>query len=296
MNIGKAAGACRRNGGLTLLELLVVLVILAIMATLAVSALQPRVESARLQQTRTSLEEIAKAVAGARGSRQSDGSPLISGFVADVGRLPRWQATGGLLASRQQPAEPDGLRLRELWELESPLATEFPFQFRRGPTAPVDYSDIQIPCGWRGPYLQLAPGQDQLLDAWGRPFEPELSEQGSLEGLRTQPINQLEQPLEVHWRTALVSVTGTLNFGQSLPSDVRVVLLAPAAENSPATLEVVADEDEELTTFTFSRVPIGLRAICIDVNGQRALTKYIQVPHEGLTLLFDLSDRLPSEQ
>ena len=50
-----------------------------------------------------------------------------------------------------------------------------------------------------------------------------------------------------------------------------------------------ADEDKVDNTFTFSEVPVGLRAIVIQL-GARQVTRYIQVPHSGLSLAFDFSN------
>ena len=78
-----------KRTGLTLLELMVVLVILAIVATVAIQALQPQVDNQRFQSATTLLNQIELATTGPQEKYQVDGTPLINGFVADVGRLPR---------------------------------------------------------------------------------------------------------------------------------------------------------------------------------------------------------------
>ncbi len=270
--------------GLTLLELLVVLVILTIVATVAVNSLRPRVETQRFDQTRTLLGNIQESIVGSRLSRQTDGTPLISGFVADVGRFPR--PDSNLLNNGQ------GLELAELWSDEAELARVYPFQFRQGPSTPVDYSHIQIPCGWRGPYLQLPFGTDTVEDAWSRPLEFEFTSDGTIDCIVWEPIGDFDQELNCNLKTGKVIVSGTLNFGQSEPTQVEVVLLVPAPDSSLSELVVIADEDEQPGTFAFSDVPIGLRAICVRYE-QNMTTRYIHVPQQGLTMSIDLSTSNP---
>lgn len=276
------------RNALTLLELLVVLVILAIVATVAVNSLQPRVESARFQQTQVQIGNVQESILGPRNSRQSDGTPLISGFVADIGRSPVLQ--GNRLLSSEVV---EGTELSELWDQQTQLAQSFPFQFRAGPNTPVNYSDIQLPCGWRGPYLQLPMGISSLRDSWGRPFEVQSGMDRIVESIVWQPTASYDQPIVGDFSGGKVSVTGAINFGQADPSSFEVVMLVPAPETSRTELVVLADEDSNAATFTFSQVPIGLRAICVTAENQRLLTKYVNVPHQGLSLVFDLTQNVP---
>ena len=149
-----------QRSALTLLELMVVLVILAIVATVALQSLGPRVETERLSAASRLVEEIKGAVIGPVQKYQIDNTPLISGFVSDVGRYP--------LAQSNSVEEESPAILAELWDVETYLASQFPFQFREGPDQPIDYSNIRLPCGWRGPYLQLPIGQDNIVDPWGQ--------------------------------------------------------------------------------------------------------------------------------
>ncbi len=269
--------------GLTLLELLVVLVILAVVATVAVNSLQPQVETARFEQTRRLLDNIQNSVAGTRQMQQADGTPLISGFVADVGRLPKRETGVNPGVSLQDTNE---LELRELWDTQSVLARNYPFAFRAGPAQPVDYSSIQLPCGWRGPYLHLPLGYQSLRDPWGRSFNLQTDNDGQILAAGWEPMPPYESPLTRDLTIAKVSVTGTLNFGQSVPSIVDVVLLIPDPDSSLTELSVMADENPGLAQFLFSQVPIGLRALHIRYD-DRQLTKYIHVTHGGLSLAID---------
>jgi hypothetical protein len=256
-------------------------VILSVLATVAVNSLQPRVESARFEQTRKLMGTIQTAVAGPRDARQADGTPLISGFVADIGRLPR------VVAPRLSSSLP-GLELSELWDENSQLARNFPFQFRNGPASPVDYSDVRIPCGWRGPYLQLPPGDKRIRDAWGRPFELRLAADSVVEGLIWNPSGNFDSEMRCSLNTAKASVSGTLQFADSVPSSIEVVLLGPDPDTSLNELAVFADEDDDPRTFAFSDVAVGLRALHVRYD-DRQLIRYLQVSHPGLTLSLQLA-------
>jgi hypothetical protein len=131
-------------------------------------------------------------------------------------------------------------------------------------------------------------GQDHLTDSWARAFEVVADGNLQIEHVVWQPVGSYNQPIDCSLKDGKVSVTGTINFGTMVPSEVSVVLLAPDPEFSRSELAVKADEDSNTAIFSFTNVPIGMRAICVDVNGQRLLTKYVQVPHEGLSLVFDL--------
>ena len=280
--------------GLTLLELMVVLVILAIVATVAVQSLQPQVDQQRFESASRLLAEIKSATVGPAQKYQLDGTPLISGFVADVGRCPRMEnSPSNVDLSQIQPEI-----LNELWDAESELGTKYPFQFRPGPNQPVDYSSIRLPCGWRGPYLALPAGADSLKDPWGRPPEAALDADGEFCQLQiTIPLdsNQTEpQTISTELTTGRVEVTGKLLLDNPENTTTQVALLVPDPETSLTTLAVLDDEDQQPGSFRFANVPIGLRAIVADVNGQRK-TKYVQVTHEGIVVVFDFQTKTLDE-
>lgn len=268
----------RRLQALTLLELLAVLVILSVVATLAVHSLQPRVENARFEQARALLREIDAATAGPPRGQQADGTPLIQGFIADVGRPPMQSPT---------PATAGG-GLDELWNPQSKLALSFPFQFRAGPNQPVDYSDIRLPCGWRNPYLILSAGQREVLDPWARPLQVQTDARGTIVAIECLVPPPLDEPLRLDFASGIVSVAGTIGTSEPNPPTIDVVLLAPQPEQSTSVLSVINDEDPNPNAFRFSSVPIGLRAICVRAGGQRVV-KYVQIPRGGLTLTISLA-------
>ena len=150
------------HSGLTLLELLVVLTILVVLSTVAITSTSGVADQAHYEATQRTLQNISDAVLGPVNQRDADGSLLITGFVADMGRLP--QATAETTS--------DGgtvFTLKELWTNVNSLPAHTVLQA----VAPnVNDStladpDVYVLTGWRGPYLNLPPGNTVLRDGWG---------------------------------------------------------------------------------------------------------------------------------
>lgn len=272
--------------GLTLLELMVVLVILAIVATVAIESLQPQVDNQRFQTASRLLSAIQDATVGPQKRFQVDDTPLISGFIADIGRLPR-PASSSLDSSQSDMMD-------ELWDVESQLATQFPFQFRSGPNQPIDYSEVRLPCGWRGPYMQLPLGSRSIRDPWGRPPELISDANGHIQSVQiTIPINgEQTDPivLSADLTTGRVSVSGKILVDNPDDTAVRVAMLIPDPDTSLTSLAVLDDEDKQADSFLFHDVPVGLRAIAVESAGKITI-KYVQVPHGGVNVVIDLQTR-----
>lgn len=151
------------KNGFTLLELVVVLAILAVVTTLALRSLDHVQDQKRNEANRQGLEELRDAILGSPDDRAPDGSRTISGFVADMGRLP-------------QAVEHDGnLTLAALW-----VNPGTPFDVRpaiEDNGVPEGFEDPQVLVsgGWRGPYLHLPIGASEWLDGWGNPMFTRLS-------------------------------------------------------------------------------------------------------------------------
>ncbi len=139
------------SGGFTLLELVIVLAILAALTTVAVRSLDGVEDQSRYDATRRSLDNIQAAVLGAANERDADGSLLVTGFVADLGRLP--------YAVGNDPTT----QLQELWRNPNNVQA-----FAIG-AAPDDTAVI-LGTGWRGNYLRLSLSQSSLVDGWGQAY------------------------------------------------------------------------------------------------------------------------------
>lgn len=131
--------------GFTLVELVLVLIILAILASAALNMVDIQVDQVRFEQTQQTMNAIEHAVLGAENSRAPDGSRMVSGFVADCGRLP--------------------YSLEELYLHPTALVPVFTS------AAPAGDVDVTVTGGWNGPYLQLAIGGTSLPDGWASGFE-----------------------------------------------------------------------------------------------------------------------------
>lgn len=155
------------QSGLTLLELLVVLTILVALSTVAITSTSGVADQARYEATQRTLENIRDAVIGPANLRDTDGTLLYTGFVADTGRLPKAVAEvvdGGTV-----------LTLQELWiqpgtlveyDVRPALAANIVVDT---PSSAAEEEDavVYLGTGWRGPYLNLKPGTTRIVDGWG---------------------------------------------------------------------------------------------------------------------------------
>lgn len=178
-----------RHVAFTLLELVVVLGILAVVTGLAVRAIDRVEDQRRFENAQRGMEEIEAAVLGSPDDRAVDGTRTISGFVADMGRLPR----------TKDSEKNEFLTLSELWKNPG----EQSYDVRRAVKengVPEDAQDPQVlvPGGWRGPYLRLPMGAKTLLDAWGNPMaSPDTTGYARLRDADDHPITTSEQEIRV---------------------------------------------------------------------------------------------------
>jgi prepilin-type N-terminal cleavage/methylation domain-containing protein len=139
--------------GFTLVELLLVVLLLSSLALLATTFVDNADRQMKFDLTRARLEQMRKAIVG-DFSRTLNGEPMLSGFVADMGRLPT-----SLSELIEPPTDSD-----LLW---GPIALS------------SEGIDGTLYGGWRGPYLDpenmtvnpFDPEDDDLYrvfrDGWG---------------------------------------------------------------------------------------------------------------------------------
>lgn len=184
-----------KQSGFTLLELVVVLMILAVLTTLATRVLDQVQDQHRYDASQRGLRDIDIAVLGDADERAADGTRVMTGFVADMGRLPR--------AVELIPNGP--LTLRELWApLSAPPFDARPATAANGVPDPHQDAEVLVPGGWRGPYFRLPIGANELLDGWGNPYNspidpnpehPESSGYARLRGSGDTPISSAGEPI-----------------------------------------------------------------------------------------------------
>jgi prepilin-type N-terminal cleavage/methylation domain-containing protein len=133
----------RRESGFSLLEMLLVLFLIGLMASAGLMLTEGVEDQAKYDETKRRMELMRKAIVG-DPTRTVNGSPEISGFVADMGRLPGC--------------------IREL--LERMDCENIPNDL------PVWQKDENtgIWAGWRGPYIAVLPernGNIRFRDGYG---------------------------------------------------------------------------------------------------------------------------------
>lgn len=229
----------------TLLELVVVLAILAIVTALAVRSLDKVEDQRRSEAAQRGLEELEAAVLGSPDDRATDGSRTVSGFVADLGRLPKTVAETVAVGS----ASVDALTLRELWANPQPAV---PYGLREAsvangvPAAAAD-AQVRVPGGWRGPYLRLPLGASTLLDGWGNAvISPQsgATPAARLLDAAAAPLNAAGQTIRSIRHLGADGVEGGAGYDEDLPlaftDDKFTATLAGSVEvldgNDPATI------------------------------------------------------------
>ena len=144
----------RGRRGFTLLELLVVVLILSAIAFVALDSLQADTNQFRFEDTRTRLSLMREAIVGPRDT-SANAQPIVAGFVADVGRLPRCLQE---LVVREVDCDDDDTvdtLSPRAWSLDAVSGTGL-------------YS------GWRGPYVSVmreASGLVAFRDGWSNAID-----------------------------------------------------------------------------------------------------------------------------
>lgn len=269
------------RSGLTLVEMLAVLFILALVAGVAVTATEGLIDQSRLDATQRGLDALEEAILGEADARQPDGTPICSGFLQDIGRLPR----------AQDDTHPDAdtarsRRLKELWEKPDDVPA---FGMGALPKDPGDTTPI-LPAGWRGPYLKLGAGAVGVRDGWGHPvipFPEDASDFSAFPPVSTPPEevsiflsfgpnrafdnSDLFEGRTIWKTTSIVTPTVearqtgeaqvTVESAGALPTAARAIVRVFGPVNGLPSVIAHADfSTAELPkTLSFSSIPAGLR-------------------------------------
>ncbi|MFN4259452.1 MAG: type II secretion system protein [Gemmataceae bacterium] len=143
MHIHPTSTRPRGRPGLTLMELLIVLTILSVMTLIAVQMTDGVIEQGRYDASQQGLTAIRNAISGPPAEAG------VTGFVADMGRLP---GTAGIVNT-----------------LDELLVGTPPFGPHGIDSDGDGVDDGNIFAGWRGPYVRSGM-QGRLVDGWGNPF------------------------------------------------------------------------------------------------------------------------------
>lgn len=139
--------------GFSLLELLLVLFIMGLMTATTMLMTGGVEDQVKYDETKRRMELIKRAIVGDT-TRTVNGGPEISGFVADMGRLP---------TNIQELIDLGGLS----WDVQN-------ISLSGATVSGVLGTDVvigQLWGGWRGPYLEVIPESTgrTFRDGWGNP-------------------------------------------------------------------------------------------------------------------------------
>lgn len=171
-------GFCQ--SGFTLLEMVLVLFLLGLMASTTLMLSEGVEDQAKYDETKNRIMLIRKAVIG-DSTRTINGNPEISGFVADVGRLPndlRELTELAYCLTADFDDEATCTAAGKTW-YEQPVYSIFyqcsdPIYLNEtdcttnGETWDPNQENMSV--GWNGPYIQVNPERDgslKLRDAYG---------------------------------------------------------------------------------------------------------------------------------
>jgi len=139
--------AAQSQRGFTLLEMVLVLFLIGLLASAGLLFTEGVEDQAKYDETKRRMELIRKAIIG-DSTRTINGAPEISGFAADMGRLP------GCIKELLVNKNCDGSEIED-WEVDP---------------------DTGIGFGWRGPYIQTIAdrsGDVKFRDGYGNDDDTE---------------------------------------------------------------------------------------------------------------------------
>jgi len=185
-----------RQSGFTLLEMVLVLFLIGLLASAGLLFTEGVEDQAKYDETKRRMELIRKAIVG-DPTRTINGAPEISGFVADMGRLPFCLAE--LLVPGEMSGVPaDNAFVSPCSDSSNNLAIKG-WQIAEG---------NNIGHGWRGPYIQVIPDSDNELrfrDGYGNGEDDDINfgwrwllfdEDGDLLSLLTEAKSAVKASLQ----------------------------------------------------------------------------------------------------
>jgi len=154
----------KRQTGFSLVELTVVLLIITLLTSVAVRETSELAFQTRYEQTKERLEMIRQAILG-NPKLIANGQQAVSGFVADMGRLPRnirelIQRWGDCNIDKGDRSQAECAALSGTWT-DSAWSSDA--------VADID-PETGLRYGWNGPYLSISGNpadSDALTDGWG---------------------------------------------------------------------------------------------------------------------------------
>ncbi len=266
--------------GFTLLEMVLVLFLISLMASATLFLTENVEDQAKYDETKRRMDIIRQAIVG-DPTRKLNGQTEISGFAADMGRLPLCLA-----------------ELLELGDEKSPVTDPKTYESvcNNAITITVWHTDSStgISSGWRGPYIQVTPensGELRFRDGYSNPDVSGAENSGwktytvsnstinlESEGFDIQPsddISSNQLVVSSDWEITSIPVRFTnLNASDARPStDVNLNLRV----YTDSTNNFLSGDDGATSALTVSA------SSAISAGGSRSFT-----------FLFDSSTAIPT--
>ena len=262
-----------------------VLSILAILSMVALTKVGGVASAAKWEVSKRVVDDIAQAIRGDEIAcdgvvRNGRHEIVATSFLSDVGRLPRaWP-------NPDPNGDPDDeerrLRTLTLAELFVQPSREWagedvlPFSYYPATTNYLRKKDwgladssVLVPCGWRGPYLKMTPGDSKwyLSDGWKEPFTAQLNEFARQSAFDKDVLECrariLPEDFDV-WRTGRVQVADSvmsngfeIAFIRHLGADHREDEIVPARDSSPGA-DFYGDTCVDLRTNTCAWIVVNV--------------------------------------
>ena len=214
--------------GFTLLELLVVVSLLGLLSLTAVALFDNAGDQDRFEATRSRLASIRTAIIGDT-SRTLNGEPILSGYVADMGRLPS--------------------NIAELL-----IENDTTLGVSQATWAEYDIAGVSVTgltgklyAGWRGPYLFGTPDASgtSFRDGWGTEASPTLVE-------------------NYDWNVTLTDASGTeVSTGISATA---IAVQSYGADRSPSGTEYSEDYPLSGNLVEANQWQLGVSNIIFNLN------------------------------
>ncbi len=267
-------GATGRSG-MTLLELLVVVAILAVLATVAIQSTTDIGNQTRYDVTQRGLATFREATLGPANQNAPDGTPMVTGFIADMGRPPRSRSL----------AHPD---LGTLYDLSELYSEDLPASLRtfglysattgnlatNGTIAGVSSTNttllydtnLRVPAGWRGPYLRKSATEYSLVDGWSKLLVSRLDLGSALADLNLWPTmllafrtNGTTQPFSLPENANYTAVTDASR-------DVVGLFTQSGFDGAPVGTDAYSGRFYSAITTNEYRVPLTVVVNCASTN------------------------------